>query len=274
MDISFDFALILVGLTLITGAVAVYEWVWGRRKRRARHGDDVVEPLLIEYSRSLFPIIFVVTVLRSFFIEPFQIPSGSMMSTLLTGDFILVNKYAYGIRLPVSRTKVVEVGKPARGDVVVFRHTKETGETIDYIKRVIGLPGDRIRYRNKQVYINGKPATLQFMQSYRSPDVAPGTRRLREDLGTVKHDILVSRGNKDREFKYNDVDLKEGEYFVMGDNRDNSNDSRTIGPIKEENLVGRAFLIWMHMRFHRDDPSSFFPDDVDFRFDRIGEPIE
>lgn len=257
----FDFALVLVGLTLITGVIAIYDWTVGRRRRLAANdGNEVQDPILVEYSKSLFPIILVVTVLRSFLIEPFRIPSGSMMPTLLVGDFILVNKYAFGVRMPVTNTKLLDVGKPKRGDVIVFKNPKQPN--MDYIKRVIGVPGDSVKYRNKTLYINNKIAQKQFLDNYRDPAnrVPPGTKRLVEDLVGVKHEILISRrsGNND-DFRRT---IPEGAYWVMGDNRDNSKDSRVIEAIPEKFLVGRAFMIWMHLG------------DEGFKFDRIGEPIK
>ena len=201
------------------------------------------EPLLVEYARSFFPIILIVLLLRSFLMEPFRIPSGSMMPTLLVGDFILVNKYTYGIRLPVANKKIVEMGVPQRGDVVVFRYPKDP--SVDYIKRVVGLPGDRIGYVQKQVYVNGQAVVQEFKNSYVGVGAGlpmSGAELRIERLGDAPHDILIVPNQPSIE---GEVQVPEGHYFVMGDNRDNSNDSRFWGFVPEENLVGKAFMIWM-----------------------------
>jgi signal peptidase I len=168
-----------------------------------------------------------------------------MMPTLLIGDFILVNKFAYGIRLPVLNTKIIDVGEPKRGDIVVFRFPKDP--TVDYIKRIVGLPGDRITYYNKQIFVNGVPVKLTPLGIYegavRTSGMPGSELLLSEDLGTVTHDILVRK--EDSVAKEGEFVVPAGHYFVMGDNRDNSNDSRFWGTVPEENLVGKAFLIWM-----------------------------
>lgn len=202
------------------------------------------EPVMVEYARSFFPVILVVLILRSFLVEPFRIPSGSMMPTLLAGDFILVNKFTYGIRLPAINTKVIEVNQPVRGDVVVFRFPQEP--SVDYIKRVVGLPGDTIAYYGRQVYVNGQPARQQQLGTYTATGTGlymTGAELRKEQLGEVEHEILVMSGrpSPDGEFV-----VPAGHYFVMGDNRDNSNDSRYWGFVPEENLVGKAFMIWMN----------------------------
>jgi signal peptidase I len=257
MDI--DFPTILVGATLITGVVWMLDAMLlapGRRKRASQligqgesQDSEKVQKALkmpspVEYCKSFFPVILAVLLLRSFLVEPFRIPSGSMMPTLLVGDFILVNKFSYGLRLPVLDTKVMELGKPQRGDVVVFRYPKDPA--VDYIKRVVGLPGDRIGYFNKVVYINGEavgqiPAGVYSGQG--SGINMSGASKRREQLGNVQHDILVMPRTPGLEGEFV---IPEGEYFVMGDNRDNSNDSRFWGPVPEANLVGKAFRIWMN----------------------------
>ncbi|MEZ5541664.1 MAG: signal peptidase I [Pseudomonadota bacterium] len=256
---SFDFPTLLVAATLFTGVVWAVDVLLFAPRRRARaaalvaagtreEGDEVRlalrEPTLVEYCKSFFPVILAVLLLRSFLVEPFRIPSGSMMPTLLVGDFILVNKFAYGIRLPVLDTKVIEVGEPQRGDVVVFRYPKDP--TVDYIKRVVGLPGDRIGYYNKVVYINGEPAGQVPAGVYigsGSGVSMSGASKRREQLGEVQHDILVMPRTPGLEGEFT---VAANEYFVMGDNRDNSNDSRYWGTVPEGNLVGKAFRIWMN----------------------------
>ena len=263
---DFDFPLIMVTAVFITGALWALDIVlWAPKRRTAAESlfaqssedddksDDSIEiakqellkePVFVEYSRSLFPVILAVLVLRSFVVEPFRIPSGSMMPTLLAGDFILVNKFSYGVRLPVIDTKIISVGKPERGDVLVFRYPKNP--SIDYIKRVVGLPGDKVAYYNKQLFINGEPATQTGLGTYEGVGagvIMAGAQILSEDLTGVEHNILVDaqKGTLEGEFE-----VPGGRYFVMGDNRDNSNDSRYWGVVPEENLVGKAFMIWMN----------------------------
>lgn len=198
----------------------------------------------VEYAQSFFPVILVVLVLRSFLVEPFRIPSGSMMPTLLDGDFILVNKYTYGIRLPVINRKIIEIDVPKRGDVVVFRYPRNP--SVDYIKRIVGLPGDTISYYNKQLYVNGKPMPQESRGTYIGTGTAAnmtGAERRLEHLDGVDHEILLV---PDRDSLEGEVVVPPGHYFVMGDNRDNSNDSRVWGFVPDQNLVGRAFMIWMN----------------------------
>ena len=202
------------------------------------------EPIFVEYSRSLFPVIFIVLVLRSFMVEPFRIPSGSMMPTLLVGDFILVNKYAYGIRLPVINTKIIDAGEPKRGDVTVFRFPKDP--SIDYIKRVIGIPGDKIQYKSKQLFIIGEPIPQVSQSIYEgvgSGVSMSGAELKLEELDNVKHQVLIDRSKPSINYEFI---VPKDKYFVMGDNRDNSNDSRYWGMVPQENLVGKAFFIWMN----------------------------
>lgn len=241
MDFDFEFFLVL--------ATAASGIIWGVYLAMGRFGvldtgGQNKEPLLVEYAHSFFPVLFVVLILRSFIVEPFRIPSGSMMPTLLIGDFILVNKFTYGIRLPVANKKIFEVGEPQRGDIVVFRFPQDP--TVDYIKRVVGLPGDRIAYYNKQVYVNGKVARQTRLGSYAGVGkgaTMTGAIQLNEDLAAVSHDILIRDGQPTVQGEFT---VPPGNYFVMGDNRDNSNDSRYWGTVPEGNLVGKAFLIWMN----------------------------
>ncbi|MDD2658099.1 MAG: signal peptidase I [Methylococcales bacterium] len=238
---DFDFSFFLLMATLITGVI------WGGYllflKSKGLIFDEKKEPVLVEYARSFFPIVLIVLLLRSFVAEPFRIPSGSMMPTLLVGDFILVNKFTYGIRLPVINKKVIELNEPKRGDIVVFRYPKDPA--VDYIKRIVGVPGDKIVYHNKQLTINGVPAkqvSLGRYQGVGQGEDMTGAEELQEDLTGIEHDILIRNGVPTVEFAYV---VPEGNYFAMGDNRDNSNDSRYWGPVPEANLVGKAFFIWM-----------------------------
>lgn len=249
---SFDFATALAIAGLVTGVI------WGLdgllfSKRRATAGTENKEPVLVEYSRSFFPVIIVVLVLRSFVAEPFRIPSGSMLPTLIVGDFILVNKFAYGLRLPVLERKVFAIGDPERGDVVVFRYPPKP--SVDYIKRVVGLPGDKIEYRDKRLYINGDPVETTALAN---EDEA--MQAFQEQLGEALHQIQIMPS---RPIIDGAVIVPPGHYFVMGDNRDNSADSRMWGFVPDENLLGRAFLIWMSMDFGE---LKFYPE-------RIGKRI-
>lgn len=243
---DFDFSFFLVIATLVTGLV------WGGYllylKKEQRVFNEADEPWYVEYARSFFPVVLIVLLLRSFLVEPFRIPSGSMMPTLLVGDFILVNKFTYGIRLPVLHTKVVEMNKPQRGDIVVFRFPKDP--SVDYIKRVIGVPGDKVAYYQKKLYINDQPinqVSLGEYQGVKEDDSPDYIEHLRENLTPVEHSILINQGQESIETVYV---VPEGHYFVMGDNRDNSNDSRYWGTVPEANLVGKAFFIWMSWDLH------------------------
>ena len=227
---------------------------------RARLRDDKLrQPWWLEYSASFFPVILVVFVVRSFVVEPFKIPSGSMVPTLLVGDFILVNKFEYGIRLPITNTKITE-GRPLeRGDVVVFRNPKD--ESVDYIKRVIGLPGDTIAYQDKQLTINGKPVPETALPDYLDDERMGYAKQFEEDLDGRKNAILNNPavppfivGAEDYPYRDNCTynargvicKVPPGNYFMMGDNRDNSADSRYWGFAPDKNVVGRAFFIWMN----------------------------
>ena len=251
-----SFALFLLLLLVVTGAVWALEAGWLRKRRP----QGRKQPWWVEYSVSFFPVILIVFLLRSFLVEPFKIPSGSMIPTLLVGDFILVNKYAYGIRLPVANVKVAEVGAPQRGDVMVFRYPEDP--SLDYIKRVVGLPGDRVEYRNKRLSINGQPVPLRQIEDYVARERMQISRRYLEALNGAEHQIMIEdeappfvphvrafphSGN----CHYNKTGLActvpPGHYFVMGDNRDNSSDSRVWGFVPDRNIVGKAFFIWLNI---------------------------
>jgi signal peptidase I len=228
----------MVLLVVVTGLI----WLLDSLLWAPKRSEQGKEPLVVEYARSFFPIILVVLVVRSFVVEPFRIPSASMLPTLHIGDFILVNKFTYGIRLPVVNSKIIKLGEPERGDVVVFRYPKNP--QVDYIKRVVGLPGDRVGYFNKTIFINGEPVAQQVLEKdVDMQALVPASAQLRfEQLGEHGHHILVE---PDRKLVEGEAVVPAGHYFVMGDNRDNSNDSRFWGTVPEANLVGKAFAIWM-----------------------------
>lgn len=199
----------------------------------------------VEYAKSFLPVLVAVLIIRSFLFEPFQIPTGSMIPTLKIGDYIVVNKYSYGLRLPVIGTKILDVGEPERGDVMVFIPPHDPTY---YIKRVIGLPGDHIRYEDKVLYINGEEMPQEFVATLRED--AGAVHYLKEQLGEVNHDIYTATTPR-----YLGADfwlapegsvVPEGHYFMMGDNRDNSDDSRRWGPVSEDKIVGKAVAVWMH----------------------------
>ena len=257
-----DFALLLTVLSAFTGIVWLVDALFFAKARKlmVKEGEEVPEPVLVDYSRSLFPVLFFVLMLRSFVAEPFRIPSESMMPNLLVGDFILVNKFAYGLRDPVFHNKLLQLGAPERGDVVVFRYPVDPSK--DFIKRVIGLPGDRVAYRNKQLWVNGEAMPLEAAGVYTSGGTAPGVvYRFEEALGATEHHVIVNPSRPAEDFEFQ---VPEGQYFMMGDNRDGSDDSRRWGTVPEGHLVGRAFLVWMSW-----DGSRFRPD-----WSRIGNRID
>jgi signal peptidase I len=269
---NFDLPTFLVAATALSGLIWLVDRLLFAPARLRRLGPDAKEPTIVDYARSFFPIFLIVLIIRSFIVEPFRIPSGSMMPSLLVGDFILVNKYSYGLRLPVSDTKILEIGEPQRGDVVVFRFPLD--RSTDYIKRVVGVPGDRVAYRNKVLYINGEPMKYQPQGTYEGEGSGireNGSFKALENLDGVEHPVLVKPGTPDFGFGCSvlgkgEVGVPDGHYFVMGDNRDNSNDSRCWGFVPEDHLVGKAFAIWMNW----DSQRAGFP----IAWERIGDTIK
>jgi signal peptidase I len=284
-----NFALLLFLATVVTGLYWLAERLYFLPQRQLaatrleaqaarRHADlsakgirqvdgDVVQarqrllmqPWWLDWTAGLFPVILAVFVLRSFLFEPFKIPSGSMIPTLLVGDLILVNKFTYGVRLPVLNTKLTEGNVPRRGDVMVFRYPPKP--SLDYIKRVVGVPGDEVAYLNKQLTINGQPVSRKPLPDFFDEDAMLYFKQFEEVLGERRHRILNDDnrpafipGVEDYQFKQNcrySVEgvvckVPEGHFFMMGDNRDNSLDSRYWGFVPERNIVGKAFFIWMN----------------------------
>lgn len=285
-----NFALILFVLMVVTGVIWCLDVFVLAKKRRAaadaalaeydaRHAKLTADgikvdngnraaieaamlrqPTWVEYSGSFFPVIALVFFLRSFLWEPFKIPSSSMVPTLLVGDLILVNKYAYGIRLPIVNKKIVEIGNPQRGDVMVFKYPKDMSQ--DYIKRVIGVPGDKITYENKRLTVNGKPVEYMPMDDYLDDERPLYHKQFLEKLPGMQHRILMMdakptidlggvenfphRESCDYSYDKFTCIVPEGNYFMMGDNRDNSADSRYWGFVPDKNIVGKAFFVWMN----------------------------
>ena len=262
-ELTVDFPLILVGLVFGSGLLWTLDAIFlapGRKRLvgelqaqfprwnvegspdagqyQATVAEKAKEPVVVEYARSFFPVLLIVFVLRSFLVEPFQIPSSSMVPTLQVGDYILVNKFTYGIRLPVIRTKILSLNEPQRGDVMVFfpPHMNDTY----FIKRVVGLPGDTVTYRDKQLYINGAKVEREAVDQI---GLDPNYAVYEEALGDSDH--LMQIDNMRRSANRSEV-VKPGLYFMMGDNRDNSSDSRVWGQVPEKDIVGKAFAIWMH----------------------------
>jgi signal peptidase I len=249
---NIDFAVVLVLLVATSGIICLFDVVFlapGRRGAVLPRSGDLSEsgpkrPIIVEYARSFFPIFLIVLLLRSFLVEPFRIPSGSMIPTLLIGDFILVNKFTYGIRLPVLNIKVLDLDSPQRGDVVVFRYPEDP--STPFIKRVVGLPGDRITYVAKSLRINGQPAEQAPRGVYGDGGSGAEADLLYETLDSVVHPILLEPDRPALDLDQGEIVVPEGHYFVMGDNRDNSRDSRAWGTVPDDHLIGKAFFIWMN----------------------------
>lgn len=244
---ALNFELILVLATAVAGLVWLVDACFFARRRASAAGGGrrkSSDPLLVEYARSFFPVLLIVLVLRSFVAEPFRIPSESMLPTLEVGDFILVSKYSYDIRLPVTQSRIVETNSPERGDVAVFRYPVDP--SINYIKRIVGLPGDQVAYYDQQLFINGEPVPTEEVGPYVVPGGQPVEGRMleyTERLNGLEHAVVV---NPDQRALEGEFVVPEGHYFAIGDNRNYSNDSRRWGYVPQENLVGHARMIWMN----------------------------
>jgi signal peptidase I len=275
-----DFSVLMLILLVVSGTI------WGLDRLisapgRNRIADELTqadepeeavtrarrEPIVVEYARAFFPVILIVFVLRAFIVEPFRIPSGSMMPSLFAGDFILVSKSSYGVRFPGLNVKLLDIAQPKRGDVMVFRYPDNP--SINYIKRTVGLPGDHILYRDKRIYINGKLMPQELTGNYLLRETGERLTEMQqwsEQLGEVKHDILKYSHASDLVLEYK---VPEGHYFVLGDNRDRSNDSRYWGFVPEDHLIGRAFMIWFSWDMSGDSKSFWNR----ILWDRIGNSI-
>jgi signal peptidase I len=251
MDLESIFSLLLVASGVILLADRL---IFNPKRQRSSAGAASQEPLVVQYARAFFPVIVIVLVIRSFVVEPFRIPSASMMPGLVDGDFILVNKFSYGLRLPVVNTKILDLGKPQRGDVVVFR--LPTNPSVHFIKRLIGLPGDHVLVRDNRLTINGQVVPVTPDGLYSDGYGFDGSALQLERFGAQTHVIMLAANRYATDF---DTVVPEGHYFFMGDNRNDSADSRfrLVGFVPEQNLVGRAERIWMNWqipgwpRWHR-----------------------
>lgn len=261
MQIYFDFAFLLTVLVLFTGIISLLDLMWWAKKRK---GTTRKTSKLIEYSRSFFPLLLLVWAIRSFVIQPYKVPSGSLAPTILPGDFIVLNQFSYGLKIPATNIKFVSIAEPKRGDIALF-HWPERPNIL-FIKRVVGVPGDRITYRNKVLWINDQIAEQRLIGKALDVEPSPGVSAVaqekEEDLLGIKHHIFI----RDTVGRYDhfDVIVPPNHYFMMGDNRDDSDDSRDWGFVPEANLVGKALIIWF----------SFDSENHNVRWGRIGQKIK
>ncbi len=246
---SFGFPFILVSLVFISGLIWLIDALFFARSRKEKQKKM---PIIIEYARSLFPVFLLVLGIRSFIAQPYRVPTGSLEPTILPGDFLFVSQFSYGLRLPVLNTKILSIGEPKTGDIVVFRYPGNLN--INYIKRVVGTPGDHIVYKNRTIYINGKKMSQKFIKNttdfeppgiYGPSAVYIPSKLMEENLNGVKHYILLHTDKKAQESANYDVVVPKGMYFMMGDNRDNSADSRYFGFLPEKNIAGKALIVWL-----------------------------
>lgn len=255
--IDYNFAFFLTGATFLSGIIVLIDTLFLAKKRKA----GVEEPLVIEYARSFFPVLLLVWVIRSFVVQPYRVPTGSLEPTILPGDFIVVTQFSYGIRLPVLNTKIISVSEPKRGDIALFRWP--VNPRVVFVKRVVGLPGDHVVYNHKTLYINGVKMEQKMLG--KSFDIEPGQNipayLKMENLDGVQHPILLQiQGGENIDC---DLMVPEGHYFMVGDNRDDSDDSRSWGFVPEQNLVGKAQFVWM----------SWDSENHSIRWERIGNRV-
>lgn len=261
-----DFPLILLSVVVFTGVVTLCDIVVCLYRREKVFGKHIKRPLIIEYSRAFFPVLLLVFLIRSFVVQPYRVPTGSLEPTVIPGDFILVNQYDYGLRFPVWDKKLVSMGEPKHGQIALFYYP--VNHALTFVKRVVGLPGDHISYVNKTLYINGEKQPQTFLEDVtRVNDFGELVtyQKYQEDLLGVKHDIFIRRDTPSVDF-YNVV-VPKGEYFMMGDNRDESDDSRFWGAVPEKDLVGHALFVWMSW----DSNASHWYNHI--RWQRVGIPL-
>lgn len=260
MKIALDFPLILTSIVLITGIISLLDVAFLAKKRLASGKE---QPRVIEYARSFFPVLLVVLLIRSFIVQPYRVPTGSLEPTVLPGDFIIVNQFAYGLRLPVINTKIVNIGEPKTGDIALFHWPKDP--RILFVKRVIGTPGDHIVYKNKALTINDKVMSQKDLGMVLDDEYSvsyPVELKEEQLPNNLTHKIFIHKdSNLDDGF---DITVPEGNYFMLGDNRDNSGDSRIWGFMPEENLVGKALGVWM----------SWDSKNNRIRWERIGKAVK
>lgn len=239
---TFNFPLLLTIAVFASGIIWLIDILFFKKQRLAKN-PQAKEPTLVEYAHSFFPVLLIVLLIRSFLVQPYRVPTGSLEPTVLPGDFLAVNQFAYGLRLPVTNTKFISIGEPKRGEIAVFRWPVDP--SVDFIKRVAGVPGDHIVYKDKILYINGQQATQTLIGDATDyePEGNIAVREYSENLAGVEHKILINPvGGETDDI---DVTIPPGYYFMMGDNRDDSADSRAWGLVPEKNLIGKAFVVWM-----------------------------
>lgn len=257
----FDFLNILSLVTIFAGVICLVDIIW-RRIKKEPQDEKAKHPLIIEYARSFFPILLIVLLIRSLLFQPYRVPTGSLEPTVMPGDMILVNQYDYGLRIPIWNKKFVSIGEPKRGQIALFRWP--VNPPVTFVKRVIGVPGDHVSYLNKVLYINGKKMSQKFIKNTLEIGDNGQTwkaKEYEENLDGVKHLIIRRPDRSSQNFK--DLVVPKGKYLMMGDNRDDSDDSRSWGFVPMHNFIGRAILIWMSWdsQKHR------------IRWDRIGDRL-
>ena len=246
----FDFLNILSFLTIFTGVICLVDILW-RWLRKIPMDKNIRPPLVIDYARSFFPVLLIVSIMRSFLFQPYYVSTGSLEPTIMPGDMILVNQYDYGLRIPLWNKKIVDIGKPQRGQIALFRWPVNPAAT--FVKRVIGIPGDCISYQNKVFYINGKKMLQKFIKNtmeVSDDDKTWKAKEYEENLDGFKHLILLQPDYHHPTQNFRNLIVPKGEYLMIGDNRDNSDDSRSWGFVPARNFIGRALFTWMNWDSH------------------------